>query len=152
MSKICEPMCEWTPSSSSESWPRARRTASAADPSATAMPNFWSSCAVAMNSCVCASTPTVTRICTGWRTPSSRAVCATRAISWKESRTIRPTPASTARLISLSDLLLPWKAIRSAGMPAASAVDSSPPEHTSTLSPSSLSHFTTALERNALPA
>ena len=35
------------------------------------MPNFWSSCAVAMNSCVCASTPTVTRICTRCRLPSA---------------------------------------------------------------------------------
>ena len=48
----------------------ARRTASAACPPASAMPNFWSSCAVAMNSWVCASTPTVTRICTRWRLPS----------------------------------------------------------------------------------
>lgn len=65
---------------------------------------------------------------------------------------MRPTPASTARRISPSDLLLPWKAIRAAGIPAARAVLSSPPEHTSTFSPSSFSHFTTALERNALPA
>lgn len=108
MSKICEPMWEWMPSSSRESCPSTRRTASAAEPSATAMPNFWSSWAVAMNSWVCASTPTVTRICTGWRTPSSRATCATRAISWNESRTMRPTPSWTARVISATDLLLPW--------------------------------------------
>lgn len=65
---------------------------------------------------------------------------------------MRPTPASMARVISATDLLLPWKAMRSAGISAASAVASSPPEQTSRLSPSSLSHFTTALERNALPA
>ncbi|WP_456243472.1 hypothetical protein, partial [Streptomyces mesophilus] len=33
-------------------------------------PGAWSSCAVAMNSCVWASTPTVTRMRTGWRLPS----------------------------------------------------------------------------------
>lgn len=119
---------------------------------ASAIPNFWSSCAVAMNSCVWASTPTVTRICTGWRLPSRSAMCDTRTISWNESSTIRPTPTSTARSISSSDLLLPWKAMRSAGIPADSAVASSPPEQTSRLSPSSFSQRTTARERNALPA
>src|SRR5881398_3654858 len=34
-----------------------------------------------------------------------------------ESRTIRPTPASTACLNSSLDLLLPWRTIRSGGMP-----------------------------------
>ncbi len=63
-----------------------------------------------------------------------------------------PTPASTARLISSTDLLLPWKAMRSAGMPADRAVASSPPEQTSTFSPSSFSQRTTARDRNALPA
>ena len=42
-----------------------RRTASNASPLESEKPNFWSSCAVAMNSCVCASTPTVTRTSTG---------------------------------------------------------------------------------------
>ncbi len=77
---------------------------------------------------------------------------ATRTISWKESSTIRPTPARTARSISSGDLLLPWKAMRSAGIPAESAVASSPPEHTSRFSPSSSSHRTTARDRKALPA
>lgn len=77
-----------------------RRTASAAWPSASARPNFWSSCAVAMNSWVCASTPTVTRICTRCRLPCFLASAATRAISWKESSTMRPTSADTARSIS----------------------------------------------------
>ncbi|CAM5641635.1 hypothetical protein SVIOM342S_01680 [Streptomyces violaceorubidus] len=152
MSKICDPMCEWIPMTSSPSSCRARRTASAACPPASGMPNFWSSWAVAMNSCVCASTPTVMRICTRWRLPSSCAMWATRTISWKESSTIRPTPARTARSISCVDLLLPWKAIRSAGIPAERAVASSPPEQTSRLSPSSCSHRTTARDRNALPA
>ena len=38
--------------------------AAKAAPLASEKPNFWSSCAVAMNSWVCASTPTVTRIST----------------------------------------------------------------------------------------
>ena len=116
------------------------------------MPNFWSSCAVAMNSWVCASTPTVTRICTRCRTPCRSAAAATRTISWKESSTIRPTPALNARSISAALLLLPCSAIRSAGIPASSAMASSVPEQTSRLSPSSSSHLTTARDRNALPA
>ncbi|CAM5231581.1 hypothetical protein SBADM41S_00062 [Streptomyces badius] len=79
-------------------------------------------------------------------------MCATRTISWKESRTIRPTPARMALSISSFELLLPWKAMRSAGMPAERAVASSPPEQTSRLSPSSCSQRTTARERKALPA
>jgi hypothetical protein len=65
---------------------------------------------------------------------------------------IRPTPASTARVSSDTDLLLPWKPIRSGGMPADSATASSPPEHTSRCSPSSAMTRTTARHRNALPA
>lgn len=65
---------------------------------------------------------------------------------------IRPTSASSARDSSLTDLLLPWKPIRSAGMSAASATASSPPEQTSRNSPSSAMIRTTALQRNALPA
>lgn len=79
-------------------------------------------------------------------------MCATRAISWKESSTIRPTPTVTALSISATVLLLPWKAMRSAGIPASSAQVSSPPEQTSRLSPSSLSQRTIARERNAFPA
>ncbi len=63
-----------------------------------------------------------------------------------------PTPAFTACSSSCTDLLLPCSAIRSPGMPAASATCSSPEEHTSTLRPSSCSQRTTALDRNALPA
>ena len=40
------------------------RTASSASPEVIEKPNFWSSCAVAMYSCVCASTPAVTRTIT----------------------------------------------------------------------------------------
>ena len=42
-----------------------RRTASNASPAVIEKPNFWSSCAVAMYSWVCASTPAVTRTITG---------------------------------------------------------------------------------------
>ena len=66
--------------------------ASSAWPPARLKPNFWSSCPVAMNSWVCASTPTVTRTMTGATTPSSAATAAIRSISWKESTTMRPTP------------------------------------------------------------
>ncbi len=63
-----------------------------------------------------------------------------------------PTPVFTAFSSSSTDLLLPCSAIRSGGIPAASATASSPELHTSRLRPSSCSQRTTALERNALPA
>ena len=65
---------------------------------------------------------------------------------------IRPTPSSTARSSSATVLLLPWKPTRSIGKPARSATASSPPEHTSRLSPSSAIHRATVVQRNALPA
>ncbi len=64
-SKICEPMCECRPMKSRLGSFAIRRTASSAAPEDTDSPNFWSSWAVAMNSWVCASTPTVTRTSTG---------------------------------------------------------------------------------------
>ena len=77
-------------------------------------PNFWSSWAVAMYSCVWASTPAVTRTITRGllvvepvETMSSVTI-ASRSISWNESTMIRPTPAPTARRSSATDLLLPW--------------------------------------------
>ena len=115
-------------------------------------PNFWSSCAVAMNSWVCASTPTVSRTSTGATTPRSRATASSRAISWNESSTTRPTPASTAATSSAVDLLLPCNAIRSAGKPARSATASSPPLHTSSERPSSATQRATSVHRNALAA
>lgn len=63
-----------------------------------------------------------------------------------------PTPVFTACSSSSTDLLLPCSAIRSGGIPAASATASSPTLHTSRLRPSSWSQRTTALERKALPA
>ena len=83
-------------------------TARHASPLVIEKPNFWSSCAVAMYSWVCASTPAVTRIITLWVFVSSLVICARRSISWKESTMIRPTPASTARRSSGYVLLLPW--------------------------------------------
>ena len=76
-------------------------------------PNFWSSCAVAMYSWVCASTPAVTRTIT-FALPlvepveTSAAIDARRSISSNESTMIRPTPAATARRSSGYVLLLPW--------------------------------------------
>ena len=77
-----------------------RRPPRTAAPPASEKPNFWSSCAVAMNSWVCASTPTVTRTSTRGRTPRSRASAVSRSISSNESTMIRPTPASSARASS----------------------------------------------------
>ncbi len=105
-----------------------------------------------MNSCVCASTPTVTRIITGCTTPRSRAIWSSLAISKNESTTTAPTPASTAAVSSATDLLLPCNAIRSAGKSARSAMASSPPLHTSMLRPSSATQRATATLRNALDA
>ena len=66
VSKICDPMWLCRPSRRSASGlSRIRRAASKACPPERDSPNFWSSCAVAMNSCVWASTPTVTRTRTG---------------------------------------------------------------------------------------
>jgi hypothetical protein len=88
VSKIWLPMWLCRPLSWRFAAPSTRRTASAAaesTPPAIENPNFWSSCAVAMNSWVCASTPTVTRTSTGATTPRSRATASSRAISWNES-------------------------------------------------------------------
>ena len=57
-------MWECSPSSSSPSAAWIWRTASSASPLLIEKPNFWSSWAVAMYSCVCASTPAVTRTIT----------------------------------------------------------------------------------------
>ena len=116
VSKIWLPMWLCSPTSVSASAFNTRWAASAASlvgPPVIEKPNFWSSCAVAMNSWVCASTPTVSRIITGTVAPRSRATASSRAISCSESTTTYPTPASTAATSSSIDLLLPWNAIRS---------------------------------------
>ena len=65
VSNICEPKCECRPASCSVSargeWRRPHFGIARRHSEREASANFWSSCAVAMNSCVCASTPTVTR-------------------------------------------------------------------------------------------
>ena len=87
VSKIWLPMWLCSPTSDSAPALSTRRAASAASlvgPPAIEKPNFWSSCAVAMNSWVCASTPDgqpdhhrrASR-------PRSRATASSRAISWK---------------------------------------------------------------------
>ena len=63
-----------------------------------------------------------------------------------------PTPVSTAWTISSSVLLLPWKSIRAGSTPARRARNSSPPEATSTDSPSSATRRKTAVQGKALPA
>ncbi len=150
VSKIWLPMWLCSPTSESRSDFSTRRTASAA--SVSAKPNFWSSCAVAMNSWVWASTPTVTRTMTSTTTPRSRAMASSRAISWNESSTTRPTPASTAATSSAYDLLLPCNAIRPTGKPARSAMASSPPLQTSSERPSAATQRATSVQRKALAA
>ena len=108
VSKICEPMCECRPTSSQRrlrQHPARRRRPPR--PSASEKPNFWSSCAVAMYSWVCASTPTVTRTITCGRGVALRGQRwpAARSRRW-ESTTIRPTPASSARRSSASRLVV----------------------------------------------
>jgi hypothetical protein len=149
-SKICEPMWQCRPTKSSEGRERMRSPNSTARSRET--PNFWSSCAVARNSCVDACTPELTRRRTRCTSPACAAASATRSISISLSITIVPTPAVTARSISPTDLLLPWNPRRRGSAPAARATASSPPVQTSIESPASLIQRTTAPERNALPA
>ena len=130
-----------------------RRTASAAWPPASARPNFWSSWAVAMNSWVCASTPTVTRICTRWRLPSLLGDVRD-ADDLLERVEHDPADAGLDRPLDLGGRLVVAVQGDALGGHArrASAMASSPPEQTSRLSPSSCSQRTTARDRNALPA
>ena len=75
-----------------------------------------------------------------------------RSISSKESSTTCPMPASTASCSSTRDLLLPCRAIRPAGKPAASATASSLPLQASRCRPSAAIHRATWPQRNALEA
>ena len=63
-----------------------------------------------------------------------------------------PTRVSSARASSLSSLLLPCNVIISGGTPACRATSSSPPVHTSTPSPSSVTQRSTPRLQNALAA
>ena len=107
-----------TPTSSTPGRSSRAATASAAAPEETENPNLESSWPVRTNSCVCASTPGVTRTRTLGRVDvgaedSSRPP--RRAISSKESTTMRPTPWVSASASSSVDLLLPCRTRRSAG-------------------------------------
>ncbi len=59
-----------------------------------------------MNSWVWASTPTVTRICTRWRTPWRWAMWATRTISWKRVEHDPPDTGSLDGTLDLGDGLV----------------------------------------------
>ena len=63
-----------------------------------------------------------------------------------------PTPASSALASSLSSLLLPCRVIISGGTPACRATSSSPPVHTSTPRPSSVTQRSTPRQQKALAA
>ena len=63
-----------------------------------------------------------------------------------------PTPTSMARASSLVSLLLPCRVIWAGGTPACSATSSSPPVHTSTPRPSSVTQRSTPRQQNALAA
>ena len=108
-SKICEPMCACTPTSSRWGASLRRRTASCARPSASPKPNLLSCWPVWMKSCVLGRTPGVTRTSTSWERPRAAAAASSRSISSNESTTKWPMPASRPASISAGDLLLPWK-------------------------------------------
>ena len=91
--RICEPMWQCSPASCIASLFATRTAASSAAPLATVNPNFESSAPVAMYSCVCASTPGVTRTSTARRAHA----LAPRALRCGRARrrsrpTIRPMP------------------------------------------------------------
>ncbi len=150
VSKIWLPMWACRPVKERDACDRMRATRPGA--SASVIPNFWSSRAVARYSCVWACTPLFTRRRTGWTRPCPAAAAATRSTSIALSTTIWPIPAPTARSISATDLLLPWKPRRAGSAPPASATASSPPEQTSMCRPSSTIQSATSMLRNALPA
>ena len=111
-------MWQWKPAKPSVSDLATRSAASRAAPLATVKPNFESSAPVAMYSCVCASTPGVTRTSTRGAGQPSATSASSRSSSSKESATMRPTSDSSAVRSSASDLLLPWNTMRAGGNPA----------------------------------
>ena len=129
-------------------------TASSAAPARSEKPNFWSSWAVAMNSWVCASTPTVTRTSTAWRAPVGRrdVVQAARSRS-HESTTIRPDPGGDGPA-QLGDRLVVAVHADPLGREASGA--GRPPARrpcsTSGPRPSSASQRAIVVHRNAFPA
>ena len=125
-SKTCEPMCACTPCSVSPGIARSSSIAFRASPVATENPNFVSSWPVRTNSCVCASTPGVTRTRQSSGDDALTSV-ESSAISSKLSTTSRWTPTAMARSNSSADLLLPCMMMRPAGTPERSTRSSSPP-------------------------
>ena len=97
-----------------------------------AKPNFESSAPVSMYSCVCASTPGVTRTSTRGAGSPSATSASRRSSSSKESTTMRPTPA-LERGAQLGRPTCCCRGTRcaSGGKPACSATCSSPPVATS---------------------
>ena len=86
-------MWQWNPAKCIASDLTTRSAASRALPFDTVKPNFESSAPVAMYSCVCASTPGVTRTSTRARRRGRAATSASmRSSSSNESATMRPTP------------------------------------------------------------
>ncbi len=110
-------------------------------------PNFEPAWPVRIAAWVSATTPGVTRIITS----AGRASCSSLSSSSKLSITIRAS-AAVAASSSLRDFALPWKTILSPVNPACCASASSPPEATSTLSPSSWKTRSTAVHGKALEA
>ena len=130
----------------------AATAASIAAPLAIENPNFTSSCAVAIDSWVCAEIPGVSRSKTDCRFPNFPAIALIRSISIRESATIYRTPQFIASVISSNDLLFPCSSIRSGGNFAARATANSPPVQTSIFNPSSINHLHVAIEVKALLA
>ena len=112
--------------------------------SAIATPNLLSRSPVARYGCVSGSMSGLTRSATATRWPSARARVATRASSSADSTLIARSPAEIAASISASSLPTPLKTIFPAGIPAAIARASSPPETMSAPAPRRASVRSTA--------
>ena len=116
-------------------------------------PNFWSSWAVAMNSWVCASTPTVTRISTGaddaeLARDGGDALDLVEGVDDDAAHAVLERPRGSRRR---SCCCRAGRCARPARRRAC-ATASSPPEQTSRCSPSSSIQRATSVQRNALPA
>src|SRR6266545_4807764 len=149
-SRTWEPMWAWTPAGCTLESSMARRMA----PPTTVrgMPNFVPAVPVRMASWAPALTPGITRRRTLCTTPAARAIGSSRSSSAGLSTFTSHRPLDVARRSSSSDLLLPWKAMRSPGIPAARQAWSSPPVATSRFNPSSATSSIMARDVNAFTA
>ena len=129
----------------------SRSIAARAAPELSENPNLVSSWPVRTNSCVCASTPGVTRTmqCSVF---SDVTIFSSRSISSKLSTTRRCTPSLYARRSSVSDLLLPCTMTRWAGTPDRSTMSISPSVATSMYKPSSAASRAIAPHKNDFEA